>query len=57
MIDCSQANIIMNSKAEYNGSRIPRIRMEVGDRVLTRDYQGTGAQTLMDQMEDRKISQ
>ena len=54
MIDCSQANIIMNSKAEYNGSRIPRIRMEVGDRVLTRDYQGTGTQTHMDQLEDER---
>ena len=45
---------MMNSKSEYNGARIPRIRMEVGDRVLTRDYVGTGVpDTMMEEQEER----
>ena len=37
----SQANMLMNSKSEYNGQKIPRVTIEMGDRVLTTDYQGT----------------
>ena len=32
-IDNSTANIIMNSKGEWNGSRIPRVVIEVGEEV------------------------
>ena len=32
-IENSAANILMNSKGEYNGSRIPRIVVEVGEKV------------------------
>ena len=42
LIDTSKAHVILNSKSEYNGAKIPRIRMEVGDRVLTYDYLGQG---------------
>ena len=33
-IDCSKAGIVMNSKGEWNGSRLPRIRIEIGDDVV-----------------------
>ena len=39
-IEHSSAKILMNSKSEYNGSRIPRIVIEVGDRIETDDWQG-----------------
>ena len=32
-IEYSKADIIMNSKGEWNGSRIPRIVIEVGDEI------------------------
>ena len=32
-IENSQADIIMNSKGEWNGSRLPRIVIEVGDEI------------------------
>ena len=32
-IDNSQAKIIMNSKGEWNGSRIPRVVIEVGEEI------------------------
>ena len=41
-IENSKAVILMNSKSEYHGSRIPRIVIEVGDRVETEDWQGKG---------------
>ena len=34
-IEMSRDDLIMNSKGEYNGSRVPRIKIEVGARVLT----------------------
>ena len=52
LIDCSKAHVIMNSKSEYNGSRIPRIRMEVGATVLTRDYQGLGLPPALEQEDE-----
>ena len=54
MIDRSKANVILNSKSEYNGARLPRIRMEVGDKVLTRDYEGSGvpANTILEEQEE-----
>ena len=39
-IQSSKSQIIMNSKSEYNGSKLPRITIEVGDRVMTEDYRG-----------------
>ena len=36
-IEFSEAKIIMNSKGEWNGSRIPRIVIEVGEDVLDDD--------------------
>ena len=41
-IENSTANILMNSKCEYNGSRIPRVVIEVGSRVETEDWPGQG---------------
>ena len=32
----------MNSKGEWNGPRIPRISIEVGDRTITQNYSGQG---------------
>ena len=32
-IEHSKADIVMNSKGEWNGSRIPRIVIEVGDKI------------------------
>ena len=40
-IECSKAGIIMNSKGEFNGSRVPRVVIEVGARTLTTDYDGS----------------
>ena len=36
----STDNIILNSKGEFNGARVPRITLEVGSRVLITDYRG-----------------
>ena len=41
-IDTSNAHIIMNSKNEYNGAKVPRITVEVGSRVYTTGYVGQG---------------
>ena len=41
-IENSSAKILMNSKSEYNGSKIPRIVVEVGDQVDTEDWGGKG---------------
>ena len=38
MIEMSVAEVIMNSKGEWNGSRIPRLVVEVGEKVLTADH-------------------
>ena len=40
LIQHSDADIQMNSKSEYNGPRIPRISIEVGDKVITTRYNG-----------------
>ena len=34
LIELSSADIIMNSKGEWNGSRIPRVILEVGNSVM-----------------------
>ena len=39
-IENSSARFLMNSKSEYNGSKIPRLVVEVGDQVDTEDWQG-----------------
>ena len=39
-IENSSAEKLMNSKGEYNGSKIPRIVIEVGDQVETEDWNG-----------------
>ena len=40
MIENFKADIMMNSKGEFNGARVPRIIVEVGDRVITNEYSG-----------------
>ena len=40
-IDCSKARIIMNSKAEYNGARVPRVTVEVGGKASIQQYRGS----------------
>ena len=45
-IENSTANILMNSKSEYNGSRIPRVVIEVGSRVETEDWPGQGTKKI-----------
>ena len=48
MIENSKANIIMNSKAEYNGSRIPKVMMDCGAWVPTKYFRGhSDAHTVM----------
>ena len=39
-IDHSNAQIILNSKGEFNGARIPRITLEMGGKVRYSDYAG-----------------
>ena len=39
-IENSSANILMNSKGEYNGSKIPRIVIEVGDKLENEEWPG-----------------
>ena len=55
-IEESKADIIMNSKNEWNGSRMPRIKVEVGDKVITGEFRGQGAPqspASSDNLEDR----
>ena len=40
-IECSQADIMLNSKGEFNGHRVPRVVVEVGARVITQHYDGS----------------
>ena len=40
-IDNNQADIIMNSKGEWNGSKLPRVVLEIGDKVNQLDYNNT----------------
>ena len=39
-IELSTDKIIMNSKGEYNGVKVPRVTIEVGNRVLIKDFRG-----------------
>ena len=49
-IENSDANIIMNSKCEYNGSRVPRVTMEMGGYSYSEEYKGgEGQQTILQQ--------
>ena len=36
-IQMSKSNILLNSKSEYNGQRIPRVVIEVKDKVYTKE--------------------
>ena len=40
-IECSKAHVLLNSKGEYNGHRVPWVAVEVGSRVLTQEYRGS----------------
>ena len=40
-IETSKADLILNSKGEFNGARVPWITIEVGERVLTGNYRGS----------------
>ena len=40
-IECSKAHVLLNSKGEYNGHRVPWVTVEVGSRVLTQEYRGS----------------
>ena len=44
-IEYSSAKIVMNSKGEWNGSRIPRIRIEVGDQLQEEDEESESGMT------------
>ena len=50
-IELSKANVIMNSKGEFNGARVPRVTIEVGGKVLTGEYRG---HELISQEEDEQ---
>ena len=39
-IESSTADIILNSKGEFNTCKLPRITLEVGERILATDYNG-----------------
>ena len=39
-IENSVSDIVMNSKCEYNGVRVPRVTIEVGGRLYTEEYRG-----------------
>ena len=40
LIESSRADQVLNSKGEWGGSRLPRLTVEVGDRVSQVEYQG-----------------
>ena len=40
-LQMSSSQIILNSKNEFNGPRLPRITIEVGDRIITEEYRGS----------------
>ena len=41
-IELSTAKIILNSRSEYNGQRVPRVMVEVCGRVEVQEYRGSG---------------
>ena len=45
----------MYSKNEFKGSRIPKVTIEVGAMVLTKDIQGTGTQGMRDQQSSQQL--
>ena len=47
-IEHMKCDMIMNSKSEWNGVRIPRVMIEQGHKIRQKDYQGL-------QDEDRPI--
>ena len=50
-IQCSKFSIIMNNKSEWNSQKIPRITIEVGDRIITEEYRGTTTTTIQDMID------
>ena len=40
LIERTKASVIMNSKGEWNGSKLPRVILEVGNKVNQKDYNG-----------------
>ena len=53
-IQHSTADILLNSKGEFNGPRIPRITIEVGARLISSDYPGQQQQQQQDSNFDLK---
>ena len=43
-IDCSKAKIILKSKSEYNGARVPWVTVEVGGKARIQEYRGSEAE-------------
>ena len=39
-IEMSKASIILNSRGEWNSAHIPRVTIQVGDKVQVHEYQG-----------------
>ena len=39
-IENTKASIVMNSKGEFNGCRVPRVMVEQGARIYTNEYSG-----------------
>ena len=55
VIQHSKCDILLNSKGEWNGPRIPRISIEVGDRTISQEYSGQGlGQTTVTTNQDNK---
>ena len=41
-IECTTAQVILNSRSEYNGQKVPRVMVEVGGKVDIKEYRGSG---------------
>ena len=41
LIENSKVDIMLNSKGEFNGARVPRVVVEIGSRTLTKEYAGS----------------
>ena len=48
LIEQTKASVIMNSKGEWNGSKLPRVILEVGNEVDQKDYTGQQQQQPQD---------
>ena len=42
-----EADMILNSKGEWNGSIIPRLTLEIGSKVIQKEYRGKGQEDRM----------